>query len=117
MAKVKIINKPWGHEEILQITKNYVIKRMKINAGHRMSLQYHKLKTETVYVLEGNLIVWHSENFYDHNTYCPGSTVHIPAGRIHRFGAPEQGCVSLLECSTIELDDVVRLADDYNRKS
>ncbi len=115
MAKVKIVIKPWGKEEILKIASKYVVKRITINAGHRMSLQLHELKEETVYVLSGNLIVWNSITFEDNETFCPGSVIHIPPGKVHRFGAPEQGDVIILECSTIELDDVIRLADDYNR--
>ena len=116
MSKLKTINKPWGKEEILQIAPKYVVKRITIKAGHRMSLQYHELKEETVYVLAGNLIVWNSLDFNDNETVCPGFTLHIPPNKIHRFGAPEQGDVIILECSTTELTDVVRLADDYNRE-
>jgi mannose-6-phosphate isomerase len=115
MVKVETVSKPWGQEEILIKTKKYVMKRITINAGHRMSLQYHEQKEETIYVLSGSLIVWSSIKFRDNRTYCPGEVIHIPAGTVHRFGAPEQGSVSILECSTTELNDVVRLADDYNR--
>ena len=80
-----------------------------------MSLQLHELKEETIYVLSGNLIVWNSIDFEDNETYCPGSVIHVPPRKIHRFGAPEQGSVIILECSTTELNDVIRLADDYNR--
>ena len=115
MAKVEIVSKPWGQEEILQIAPKYVVKRITIQAGHRMSLQLHELKEETIYVLSGNLIVWSSINFYDNETFCPGSVIHVPPQTVHRFGAPEQGDVIILECSTTELTDIVRLADDYNR--
>lgn len=107
--------KPWGKEEILKITKNYVMKRITITAGHRMSLQFHKKKEETIYVLSGNLIVWSSAAFEDNETFCPGSVVHIRPTTVHRFGAPEQGNAVIIECSTIELGDVVRMADDYGR--
>ena len=115
MAKVEIVSKPWGQEEILKIAPKYVVKRITIQAGHRMSLQLHELKEETIYVLSGNLIVWSSIDFEDNETFCPGSVIHVPPRKIHRFGAPEQGDVIILECSTTELDDVIRLADDYNR--
>ena len=115
MQKVKTVEKPWGKEEIIQLNKSYAMKRITITAGHRMSLQYHELKEETIYVLTGNLIVWSSIDFNDNETHCPGSVIHIPPTKVHRFGAPEQGDVVILECSTTELDDVVRLADDYNR--
>jgi len=115
MVKAEIVDKPWGHEEILIQTNKYVMKRITITRGHRLSLQYHELKEETIYVLSGTLIVWKSEEFCDHVTLCPGETFHVKPTEVHRFGAPEQSDVIILECSTIELDDVVRLADDYNR--
>ncbi len=115
MAKVELVNKTWGQEEILQIAPKYVVKRITIKAGHRMSLQLHELKEETIYVLSGNLIVWNSIDFEDNETHCPGSVIHVPPRKIHRFGAPCEGSVIILECSTTELDDVIRLADDYNR--
>ena len=115
MAKVKTVIKPWGKEEILKIAPKYVVKRITIKAGHRMSLQLHELKEETVYVLSGNLIVWSSIDFEDNETFCPGSVIHVPPRKVHRFGAPAEGDVIILECSTVELDDVIRLADDYNR--
>ena len=54
---MKRIDKPWGKEEILVHTEKYAVKRITINPGHRMSLQYHELKEETIYVLTGTLIV------------------------------------------------------------
>ena len=113
--KPSITNKPWGKEELLIKTDKYAVKRITINAGHRMSLQYHELKEETIYVLKGVLIVWKSKEMQDHFTVMPGHTYHVKPGVIHRFGSPEQLDTVILECSTIELDDVVRLADDYNR--
>ena len=115
IVKAKIVSKPWGQEEILIETKKYVMKRITITRGHRMSLQYHKQKEETIYVISGILIIWKSEDFYDHITLCPGSVYHVKPGVIHRFGAPDGEEVVILECSTPELSDVVRLADDYNR--
>ena len=115
MEKAKTVNKPCGYEEILKKTNKYVVKRITISRGERLSLQYHELKEETVYVLSGTLIVWKSKEFYDHITLCPGEIYHVKPTETHRFGATEQEDVIILECSTPELDDVVRLADDYNR--
>ena len=115
IQKASITNKPWGKEELLVKTDKYAVKRITINAGHRMSLQYHELKEETIYVLEGVLIVWKSKDMHDHFTVMPGDTYHVKPNVIHRFGSPEQLDTTILECSTIELDDVVRIADDYNR--
>jgi len=115
MEKAKITHKPWGCEELIIKTGKYAMKRITINAGHRMSLQYHELKEETIYVLKGVLIVWKSKEMQDNFTLMPGETYHVKPGVIHRFGSPEQLDTIILECSTTELDDVVRLADDYHR--
>ena len=113
---MKRIDKPWGKEEILVHTEKYAVKRITINPGHRMSLQYHELKEETIYVLTGTLIVWKSTTISDCETFLPGDVYHVKPGEIHRFGCADnvEQCV-ILECSTTELEDVVRLADDYNR--
>lgn len=114
--KIQIVKKPWGHEEIWAKTNRYVGKILTINPGHRLSLQYHEHKEETIYVMEGVLKVWDSE---DDNTYCmynSGSVVHIKPNQVHRFGAaPGENRVKLMEVSTPELEDVVRLKDDYSR--
>jgi len=117
IVKAKITTKPWGSEELIVKTPKYVMKKIVIKSGHRLSLQYHELKEETIFVHKGNLIIWKSKDFYDMITLCPGEVYHVRPGEIHRFGCPDniEECI-LIECSTIELDDVVRLADDYNRK-
>ena len=109
------VNKPWGYEEIWAKTKSYVGKKMLIRAGQRMSLQYHKVKEETIYVLSGFLKLWESENEDDFRFLKPGEAYHVKPGSVHRFGAECTEDVVLIEVSTPELDDVVRLTDDYNR--
>jgi len=111
-VKTEFIPKPWGHEEILVKTDNYVMKRMLIRPGHRMSLQYHEKKEETIYVISGCLIV---EDQTHKIKLMPGCTYHVKPGEIHRFGAEVDQDVIILECSTTELEDVVRLEDDYSR--
>ena len=110
----KITEKPWGYEELLTVTEKYAMKRMVINAGHRMSLQYHDIKEETVYVVSGCLIVETGDGSKNLKL-VPGSTYHVKPKEIHRFGAELDGPVVLIECSTTELDDVIRLEDDYSR--
>ena len=106
------IDKPWGYEEIWADTESYLGKLIVINAGHRLSKQFHKKKVETVYVLEGVLVN------YDHKDeaklYYPGDSLHIESGQIHRFGADKVE-VRIIEVSTNHLGDVVRLEDDYGR--
>ena len=115
IRKAETIDKPWGREEILVDTGNYVMKRITIRPGKRMSLQYHDRKEETIYVVSGILIIWKSEEFYDHVALEPNSVYHVQPGTVHRFGSPDGVETVIIECSTCELDDVVRLADDYDR--
>jgi len=110
---MKKIKKPWGFEIIWASTPDYVAKLLHINAGHRLSKQYHEVKEETVYVLKGTLY-----NYEDDGTITkvtPGNCLHINVGQIHRFGANESN-VEVIEVSTPYLEDVVRLEDDYGRK-
>jgi len=108
------IEKPWGYEEIWAETDKYVGKILTILPNHRLSLQYHEKKEETIYVLEGRLIVWHSEDENDLTHIEKGGVYHVKPNTVHRFGSFINHC-KLLEVSTPELDDVVRLADDYKR--
>ena len=102
--------KPWGHEELL-VRGPYVLKRLFVRGGQRLSLQYHERKVETLLVASGE-----AEILLDGvlRRYRPGDIVHVPAGAVHRIGAAD-GDVELLEASTPELEDVVRLEDDYGR--
>jgi len=113
--KPKKTNKHWGCEELLVVTEKYAMKRITITRGKRMSLQYHELKEETIYVVSGLLIIWKSEDCHDRVLLDPGDVYHVKPGHVHRFGAPDQTDTIIIECSTCELDDVVRLADDYGR--
>ena len=111
----KIINKPWGNEEIWASCEVYLGKIITIDANHRLSRQYHCQKEETIRVLSG---VLHLEIGEKDNIQiillAPGETYHIVPGTIHRFCAKSEE-VKLLEVSTYYPDDVVRLEDDYNR--
>jgi len=111
---MELILKPWGSEEILARTDQYVMKKMYIQPGHRMSLQYHEKKEETIFVVEGILVVWNDSNSKP-EFVNPGGVYHVTPTTIHRFGATDNYGVTLIECSTTELDDVVRLEDDYSR--
>jgi mannose-6-phosphate isomerase len=115
------VDKPWGYENRWAITDKYLGKILHINAGHRLSLQYHEVKDETIYVLEGSLLL----EIGPHHEYADietgikmilskGQSQHIRPGLIHRYSA-DKGDVTLIEVSTAEIDDVVRLQDDYKR--
>ncbi len=115
---MRLVKKPWGHEEIWAETDKYVGKILYINKGHRLSLQLHERKTETIRVLQGKLTLVLQDSGRDGPLYnkrlVEGESFHISTGTVHRFWAEEDD-VALLEVSTPELDDVVRLEDDYKR--
>ena len=112
----KIINKPWGHEEIWAHSEKYVGKILHISSGKRLSLQFHEKKEETIRVLSGTLTLIFGDSIDElkKTSLSPGETFHVNTGMIHRFCA-ESGDVVLIEVSTTEIDDVIRLDDDFKR--
>jgi mannose-6-phosphate isomerase-like protein (cupin superfamily) len=113
---MRVIDKPWGKEEIVEINDRYMMKKLTMLAGHRCSLQFHNLKTETIYVLSGALKIVNGmdQNNLKEDIYYPGDSITIPAKVIHRMEAIEDSVY--LEASTPEIHDVVRLSDDYKRE-
>ena len=110
--KTVTIDKPWGHELIFALApRKYAGKILVINKGKRLSLQYHRRKHESLYVLKGKLTLRLGKKTL---TAGPGDAFTVAPGTIHRFES-HHGRVTLLEVSTTELDDVVRLQDDYGR--
>lgn len=114
-TNMQIVEKPWGHEKIWANTDRYVGKLLVINPGHKLSKQYHEIKDETIYVLEGQLSLEIGDEEPDISILEPGEAYHVEPLTIHRFVATDKGC-TLLEVSTPELEDVVRLEDDYDRE-
>jgi mannose-6-phosphate isomerase-like protein (cupin superfamily) len=109
------VDKPWGHEEIWAETERYVGKILAIRKDQRLSLQYHEIKDESIRVVAGRLQL-ELENDAGElvvSELAPGESARIPTGRRHRFTALED--CELVEVSTPELDDVVRVSDDYGR--
>jgi mannose-6-phosphate isomerase len=112
---MKRVDKPWGYEIIWAHTDRYVGKLLHINAGHALSLQYHRVKDETIFVLEGELVLEvGADDKRKRLILGPQESFHVTPGTIHRFIAEQ--AVVLMEVSTPELDDVVRLEDRYGRK-
>lgn len=109
------IDKPWGYELIWAETEKYVAKILHIDNGFSLSLQYHNIKVETIMVKSGLLTL---ETGRDYSRQVlklkEGDTYHIPPGTIHRMSA-KYGPVDVFEVSSPELDDVVRLEDNYGR--
>lgn len=104
------VEKPWGYELIWAHTDKYAGKVLHIEAGHALSLQYHVHKDETIIVQSGTLRLSLGEA--EHELH-PGESAHIAPGTVHRMRAVET--CDVIEVSTPELDDVVRLEDQYGR--
>jgi mannose-6-phosphate isomerase len=109
------IDKPWGYELIWADTDRYVGKVLHVNAGHSLSLQYHERKDETVHLLSGQMRFWAgpSVEALEEVPLAQGESYHITPGTVHRMEAVTD--VDILEASTPDLDDVVRLEDRYGR--
>ena len=110
------VDKPWGHELIWAHTDRYVGKTLVIETGKRLSLQKHEIKDESILVISGRLRLWIEGDDGEIRTeeLGPGDARHVATGRIHRYEAIER--CELQEVSTPELDDVVRLEDDFGRE-
>jgi len=112
----KRIEKPWGYELVWAHSDRYCGKLLFVRAGEQLSLQFHNRKDETIYVHEGRIEIEISapgDRIPESEVVGPGSAFHIRPGMIHRWRALEDSVV--LEASTPELDDVVRLEDRYGR--
>ena len=111
------VPKPWGHETIWARSDRYVGKILHINAGQELSVQYHNKKDETVYLLSGEIVyrVQHDgEDVLDDVRLKVGESFRIAPGTIHQMAALTD--CDVLEVSTPEVDDIVRLSDKYGRE-
>ena len=112
---MQLIKKPWGSEEVIEINNKYMVKKLTMKSGHRCSLQYHAFKKETIYVLSGDLKITlgKDKDSLKSKIYGSGDFLTIEPGMVHRMEGVTDSIY--LEASTPEMDDVVRLSDDYNR--
>jgi len=114
-ATIKHVPKPWGHETIWAHTDAYVGKILHIKANQALSVQYHNVKDETVYLLSGKLIYRNRENDEPVDVDLKiGEAFRITPGTVHQMEAVTD--CDILEVSTPHLDDVVRLKDRYGRE-
>ncbi len=115
-VSISKVDKPWGYELHWAKTERYAGKIIHVTAGHALSLQYHNVKDETIYLWSGRMRfeIREGERLVARDLE-PGASVHIPAGTVHRMTALED--CDIVEVSTPELDDVVRLEDRYGRVS
>ena len=108
------VEKPWGYELIWAHTDRYVGKVLHIQKGESLSYQYHRIKDETIRLLSGSMdLEIESEGERKTLRFKPGDCLHITPGMKHRMRAIED--CDVLEVSTTELEDVVRLEDRYGR--
>jgi mannose-6-phosphate isomerase len=109
------VEKPWGYELIWAHTELYVGKILHIHAGEAFSLQFHEEKDETLHLLRGRvrLHVGPGVDSLEERILEEGDSVRIEPGTLHRMEALSE--VDLMEVSTPELDDVVRIEDRYGR--
>lgn len=109
------VEKPWGYELIWAETDEYVGKILHVIAGEALSLQYHEIKDETLFLLTGRLLLQigkSADHLIDYEM-MEGQRFHLPSRTVHRMIA-ETDC-DILEVSTPHLEDVVRLEDRYGR--
>jgi mannose-6-phosphate isomerase len=120
----KIVEKPWGREIWFADQPAYAGKLLEVRKGCRLSLQYHERKTETLYLLSGRMRLTFRATApgetptatvtpADQFEWLPGQSVNIPIRTVHRFEALEDSV--LIESSTPDLTDIVRLQDDFSR--
>jgi mannose-6-phosphate isomerase len=111
------VEKPWGHELIWAKTEDYVGKVLFVRAGQALSLQFHREKDESWYVLEGRAELQLGEAgqaVLTREVVGPGAAFRFRPGTVHRIRAVED--TTILEVSTPQVDDVVRLEDEYGRE-
>jgi mannose-6-phosphate isomerase-like protein (cupin superfamily) len=115
--KPKRVEKPWGYELWWAQTDRYVGKLLHVKAGTQLSLQYHVRKDETIHLWSGELVLVlgtkDGKDLTDH-PMRPGDSYHVRPGTVHRMRAVTD--CDVLEVSTPEVEDVVRLEDDFGRK-
>ena len=116
-AELERVEKPWGYELIWSKTDSYAGKILFVKGGESLSLQFHKVKDEAWYVLSGRAeleLGGPGERVLNTEVIAGGAAFHFPPGTVHRLTAVED--TTIIEVSTPELDDVVRLEDRYGRK-
>jgi mannose-6-phosphate isomerase len=116
-VKVTHVPKPWGHEAIWAQSERYVGKILHINAGQELSVQYHNRKDETIYLLWGEIVCRvqrEGDDILDDVQLQLGESFRITPGTIHQMIAVTD--CDVLEVSTPEIDDIVRLSDKYGRE-
>jgi quercetin dioxygenase-like cupin family protein len=114
MKDVRRVEKPWGYELHWAHTDRYVGKLIHVEKGHALSLQYHNVKDETIFLWAGRMLFeMEIDGQLTGREMSPGEAVHVTPKTVHRMTALED--CDIFEVSTPELTDVVRLEDRYGR--
>ena len=114
MSDVTRVEKPWGYKLHWARTDRYVGKIIHVTKGHALSLQYHNVKDETIFLWSGKILFEiEIDGTLTGREMAPGDAVHITPKTVHRMTALEDS--DILEASTPELQDVVRIEDRYGR--
>ena len=116
-TEVVHVSKPWGHETIWAANELYVGKILHIKAGHALSVQYHNVKDETVYLLSGQIkysVQMPGTDELRDQELKQGEAFRVTPGTIHKMEAVTD--CDVLEARTPHLDDVVRITDRYGRE-
>ena len=108
-----MIQKPWGHETILETNPDYTVKQIYVKPKHKLSKQFHNEKTETMFLVAGVGFLQIGDDLFKMAKMFP---YYIRPNTIHRLWAGDDAPCVVVEVSTSELSDVVRLEDDYDRK-
>ncbi|MBD3388740.1 MAG: cupin domain-containing protein [Candidatus Altiarchaeales archaeon] len=107
---MKVVDKPWGREIWFAVEDEYVGKIIEVKKGERLSLQFHEEKKETMYLLEGRMALTFGDEELE---LAEGESITIKPGVKHRINALSD--VKVVEVSTPQVEDVIRLEDDYGR--
>jgi mannose-6-phosphate isomerase len=107
-SEVSIVHKPWGSEVMIR-NDEFILKFIRVRHGHRTSLQRHEVKEELIFIIDGEGTVAGTGELHER----PSPALRIRPGTIHRAVGP----IHMIEVTTPENDDVVRLEDDYERRS
>lgn len=108
--------RPWGEYWVLEDAETHKVKKIKVNPGGRLSLQYHHKRAEVWTIVSGIGTVTIDNDIKD---YKAGEVAQIPLGAVHRIENKTSEPVFFIEVqygSYFGEDDIVRIEDDYNRK-
>ena len=112
---MKTIHKPWGKEEWIELNDSYCYKRIYINAGYKTSYQYHIKKRETNYIISGQAEIWleNDEGVVEKKIMGPNDYFNVSPPKKHRVIALTD--LIMQEVSTPEVNDVIRIDDEFSR--